>query len=128
MTTNHRSGVSQSHQSIEGKSSSLGNTNNNNALIAGNNDSHKNNDRLGALRRANNMFASNSSHRVSYSMVKDSFVNENSSGVKNTQSILMNGSQYSMNISQHSMNANNQGGLVNNPHIKTTLTTSFFPQ
>ena len=66
MTTNHKSAGSQSYQSI-GKCSDIKN-NVNNLMTNSNND----NDSLG--RRNNNMFASNSSHRVSYSLVKDSLV------------------------------------------------------
>lgn len=68
MTTNHKSAGSQSYQSI-GKCSDIKN-NVNNLMTNSNND-----DGLDGLgRRNNNMFASNSSHRVTYSLVKDSLV------------------------------------------------------
>lgn len=127
MTTNHRSATSQSHQSL-GKCSGLGN--NNNVISMTNSNNEDGLDGLG--KRNNNMFSSNSSHRVCYSVVRDSLV-ENE-GVKNTKSILINTSQQLMNNSQHFSNTNirqqpfmntNQQ-LMFNPNTKGALTTSLF--
>lgn len=136
MTTNHRSGVSQSYQSL-GKSSNS-NVFNNNINGNGQNNINNNNESVDRFGRRNNinMFASNSSHRVSYSMVKDSMVEND--GVKNTKSILINTSQQlgMMNNSQHIGNTpygnNNQHNINNNisnnllTSPKNTIITSLF--
>ena len=78
---------------MDSKCSNVGINYKNNSIIR-NNSTNNDLKELDILnRRNNNMFASNSSHRVSYSMVKDSFVVENDTLMKNTKSILVNTSQ-----------------------------------
>ena len=77
---------------MDSKCSNVGINYKNNSITR-NNSTNNDLKELDILNRRNiNMFASNSSHRVSYSMVKDSFV-ENDTLMKNTKSILVNTSQ-----------------------------------
>ena len=78
---------------MDSKCSNVGINYKNNSIIR-NNSTNNDLKELDILnRRNNNMFASNSSHRVSYSTIKDSFVVENDTLMKNTKSILVNTSQ-----------------------------------
>lgn len=131
MTTNHRSATSNQYQSMDSKCSNVGINYKNNSIIR-NNSTNNDLKELDILnRRNNNMFASNSSHRVSYSTIKDSFVVENDTLMKNTKSILVNTSQQLEDNNNNSFSQHNNRQFIGqkslmNPNIKSTLTTSLF--